>query len=227
MLLVENAEVHGAAPSVDRKSRILDAAEHCFVRNGFHKSTMQDVAAECGMSPGNLYRYFPSKDAIVAGLAERDRERFNADFIQLANAPDPAVAFVAIGRRHLVDEPRSKTIMMQEIWAEACRNPRMAEICAAMDQNVTVCMTDFIAHWRTIENAEGIGSPQEVAVLIIALADGLFRRRATDPAFEPSEAFRLALPVIATMVGVPLFLPSEILPSEISPSQIPPSEVQT
>ena len=42
---------------------------------GFHRTTMQDVAAEAGMSPGNLYRYFPSKEAMVIGLAERDRAR--------------------------------------------------------------------------------------------------------------------------------------------------------
>jgi AcrR family transcriptional regulator len=194
----------------DRKSRILDAAERCFVRNGFHKSTMQDVAAECGMSPGNLYRYFPSKDAIVAGLAERDRDRFNADFMHLQNASDPAAAFLALGRRHLVEEPREKAIMMLEIWAESCRNPRMAEICAVMDRNVTECMTAFIAMWRQAENAAGIGTPHEVARMVIALADGLFRRRATDPSFDPAEAFELATPVIARMVGV------ELAPSPIS-----------
>ena len=58
---------------VDRRTHILDAAERSFVRAGFHRTTMQDVAAEAGMSPGNLYRYFPSKDALVAGLCERDR----------------------------------------------------------------------------------------------------------------------------------------------------------
>ncbi len=196
-------------PAADRKSRILDAAERCFVRNGFHKSTMQDVAAECGMSPGNLYRYFPSKDAIVAGLAERDRDLFNADFVKLLNAPDLSAAFVAIGRRHMVDEPRAKTIMMLEIWAEACRNPRMAEICSGMDLQVMACMTEFITLMRASEGAEGIGTPREVAVLIMAMADGLFRRRATDPSFAPAEAFALMLPIVSRMIGAKLPLPSD------------------
>ena len=54
--------------SADTKTRILDAAERCFVRSGFHRTTMQDVAAEASMSPGNLYRYFASKDAIIIGI---------------------------------------------------------------------------------------------------------------------------------------------------------------
>jgi TetR/AcrR family transcriptional regulator, repressor for uid operon len=198
-------------PPVDRKNRILDAAERCFVRHGFHRSTMQDVAAECAMSPGNLYRYFPSKDAIVAGLAERDRERFNADFAQLVSASDPAEAFVMLGRHHLVDEPRSKSIMMQEIWAESCRNPRMAEICSVIDQNVERCLADFVTLIRERNGASGIGAPPEVAKLIMALADGLVRRRATDAAFEPASAFRLALPIISEMIGIDLISAAEAL----------------
>ncbi|MGL4635779.1 MAG: TetR/AcrR family transcriptional regulator [Beijerinckiaceae bacterium] len=202
MTLAEHTAPPAVATPPDRKNRILDAAERCFVQTGFHKTTMQDVAAECSMSPGNLYRYFPSKDAIVAGLAERDRVRFNGDFVHLETAPDPLQAFIVLGRHHLVDEPRSKAIMMMEIWAEASRNPRIAAICANMDLSIVDCMTKFIAQWRATENATGIGTPQEVAQLIIALSDGLFRRRATDPSFDPASAFGLALPVIFTMVGV-------------------------
>jgi TetR/AcrR family transcriptional regulator, repressor for uid operon len=109
-----------------------------------------------------------------------------------------------LGYRHLVEEPRSKAIMMLEIWAEACRSPRMAEISAAMDRSITACLTQFIQHWREVERLEGMGSPEEVAVLVIALSDGLFRRRATDIDFDPTHAFALALPIIFRMVGAPL-----------------------
>jgi TetR/AcrR family transcriptional regulator, repressor for uid operon len=202
MSLFEQPNIAAIIP--DRKNRILDGAERCFVCNGFHKSTMQDVASECSMSPGNLYRYFPSKDAIVAGLAARDRERFNADFVALLDHPHPALAFIAMGKRHLIDEPRSKTIMMMEIWAEASRNPRMAEICGVMDHSITDCLTRFITHWREVEKLQGEGTAAEVAVLIIAVSDGLFRRRATDGDFDPSIAFNLVLPVIFRMVGASL-----------------------
>ena len=51
----------------DRRNEILEAAQRCFVRSGFHHASMQDICAEAGMSPGKLYRYFPSKEAIIAG----------------------------------------------------------------------------------------------------------------------------------------------------------------
>ena len=62
----------------DRRAEILAAAQRCFVRSGFHGASMQEICAEAGMSPGNLYRYFPSKEALIAGIAERDRAEVGA-----------------------------------------------------------------------------------------------------------------------------------------------------
>src|SRR6266446_6459829 len=71
-----------------RRTQVLVAAERAFARQGFHAATMQDVATEAGMSPGNLYRYFDSKDAIVAGLCECDQAKLARDFTSLAASGD-------------------------------------------------------------------------------------------------------------------------------------------
>src|SRR3712207_9183 len=130
-------------PVSDRRSRILDAAERCFVRAGFHRTTMQDVAAEAGMSPGNLYRYFPSKDAIVAGLSERDRARVAKDF-DTFDTGDFMKSFAQLGRKHFEDEPRERAILCLEIWAEAARNPTFAKLCADFEQEVVRRLTDML-----------------------------------------------------------------------------------
>ena len=61
---------------VARRERILDAAQLCFARAGFHRTTMQDICKEADVSPGALYVYFDSKEALIAGLCERDRAEF-------------------------------------------------------------------------------------------------------------------------------------------------------
>ncbi len=68
-------------PSFSRTGapKILAAAERCFVRSGFHQTSMQEICAEAGMSPGNLYRYFPSKEALIAGISERNRTEAAAE----------------------------------------------------------------------------------------------------------------------------------------------------
>src|SRR6266704_6656114 len=102
-------EIPLAEPATDRESarhmHIVAAAERAFVRQGFHASTMQDVAAEAGMSPGNLYRYFPSKDAIVAGLCERDQAELARDFTGISASGDFFAGIALMLRKRLVDEP--------------------------------------------------------------------------------------------------------------------------
>ncbi|MFC8385021.1 TetR/AcrR family transcriptional regulator [Nocardia sp. NPDC057272] len=48
-----------------RRQQILDAAQLCFARKGFHDSSMLDILAESKMSAGAVYRYFKSKDDLI------------------------------------------------------------------------------------------------------------------------------------------------------------------
>src|SRR5262250_1064455 len=55
----------------DTRARIMDTAEALFRRMGFAKTAVADIAAELKMSPANIYRFFPSKNAIVEAIAQQ------------------------------------------------------------------------------------------------------------------------------------------------------------
>jgi AcrR family transcriptional regulator len=55
----------------ETRARIVTTAETLFKRLGFAKTTVADIAAELGMSPANVYRFFPSKHAIVEAICKR------------------------------------------------------------------------------------------------------------------------------------------------------------
>src|SRR6266480_4625471 len=55
----------------DTRARIMEAAEALFRRLGFAKTAVADIAAELGMSPANIYRFFSSKNAIVEAICKR------------------------------------------------------------------------------------------------------------------------------------------------------------
>src|SRR6266581_5543421 len=54
----------------DTRARIMATAEALFRRLGFAKTAVADIASELGMSPANVYRFFPSKNAIVEAICQ-------------------------------------------------------------------------------------------------------------------------------------------------------------
>ena len=58
-------------PAVDRREEILDAAQRLYGEIGFDKTTIADIARDLGMSPANLYRSFPNRQAIDEAIAAR------------------------------------------------------------------------------------------------------------------------------------------------------------
>jgi TetR/AcrR family transcriptional repressor of uid operon len=178
-----------AAVLTERHIRILDAAERVFARAGFHAATMQDVAAEAGMSPGNLYRYFSSKDAIIEGMTERDRSLIAEDFGKLCPQNGSLLdQLEALGRKHLVEQPREKAVIAVQIWAEAARNPGMARMCADIEGTVIEGLAAAIREAK--ENGELPPRLDEGRFLMAVsmMADGFFCRRAMDPNFDVTAA---------------------------------------
>ncbi len=57
------------------RDQIIEAAKTRFWHYGFAKTTMAEVAKDCGMSPGNLYRFFPGKLDIAEAIARAEFER--------------------------------------------------------------------------------------------------------------------------------------------------------
>ena len=55
----------------EARARILEAAEKQFRRMGYHRTSVADIAAELGMSPANIYRFFPSRHAINESICAR------------------------------------------------------------------------------------------------------------------------------------------------------------
>src|SRR3954471_13950628 len=51
-----------------RRRQILSAALRCFAREGFHRTTMQDIFREADLSPGAVYSYFTGKDELIAAI---------------------------------------------------------------------------------------------------------------------------------------------------------------
>jgi TetR/AcrR family transcriptional repressor of uid operon len=116
-----------------RREHILDAAERCFARAGFHRTTMHDICKEAGVSPGALYVYFSSKEELIAGIAERDRGKLAGELAELSKSPDLLAALGQLGEHYAVEEPEHKRVLCMEIAVESTRNEAVGEIFRSVD----------------------------------------------------------------------------------------------
>ncbi len=165
----------------DRRAEILDAAQRCFVRSGFHGASMQEICTEAGMSPGNLYRYFPSKEAIIAGISERDRAEVMQSFAMVDQSTDFFAAFAALARHHFVGRPDDDVALCIEIMAESRRNPEVARLCQGFEADVKARL---VAMLREAAERGDISSDidfEAVVTMLMLIADGVWWRRAVDP----------------------------------------------
>jgi AcrR family transcriptional regulator len=193
-----------------RREHILEAAERCFANSGFHRTTMHDICREAGISPGALYVYFDSKEALIAGIAERDRAEFAERLATLSDAPDFLEALKALGQHYFVDEPAYKRRMCIEIGLESTRNPRVGEIYQEVDRFVASGFEQLFARLER----EGRIAPEldipTVAKLFLLIGDGLFWRRATDPAFDGQAIVPPTLKLLTKLLNpVPPTTPAE------------------
>ena len=180
-----------------RREHILDAALRCFIRGGFHATTMQMICKEASVSPGALYVYFDSKEALIAGLCERDRAEFAERFAALASEQDFLRALAAIGEHYFIEEAAEKQRFVVEMGIEATRNPRIAEIFMSVDK---YCSDNFEALFRRLIEEGRIAPHVDVPTLVKVFnvfGDGMFWRRAIDPSADMAAV----LPVIIDLIG--------------------------
>src|SRR5690625_6774109 len=55
----------------ERKTEILDAAEHLFTTKGYSETTVNDILKIVGVAKGTFYYYFPSKEEVMHAIVER------------------------------------------------------------------------------------------------------------------------------------------------------------
>lgn len=197
-----------------RREHILDAAERCFARAGFHRTTMHDICREAGVSPGALYVYFSSKEALIAGIAERDRARLQREIAELAAAPDLVTALGKLGERYTLEEPHYKRVLCVEIGLEATRNAEVGRIHASVDRFVVESFAKLFERAEREGRISPATPPAVLAEVIAVIGDGMFWRRAVDPSFDARRIMPAILALVASLLNP---RPSDLPPQQDGP----------
>ena len=172
-----------------KRRQILEAAADCFARSGFHATTTAQICTAAGMSPGNLFHYFASKNAIIEAIAEEERRDTAAYFAAIGdNAPDPleaVLSFLDVVMAFAAD--RSYSRLALEIAAEALRNPVVGASSTTGDAEMRHALAALLRQAAARGQIDPELDAAQCANWIAALIDGVFSRLALDSGFDPAQ----------------------------------------
>jgi AcrR family transcriptional regulator len=167
-----------------RRQQIVDAAAACFARRGFHRTTMQDICQMAELSPGAVYRYFDSKEAIIRSMVSQ-RQTESMALIEATARPERPTLEVLdelINIFFPLLENVEGCAVDLELWAEATHH---AEIRKLMFE-INVAMVEAFA--AIIERAQERGeitpkvTPEAVAQIMCSWFQGLIQQKLINPA---------------------------------------------
>ncbi|HEY6226685.1 MAG TPA: TetR/AcrR family transcriptional regulator [Verrucomicrobiae bacterium] len=158
----------------DRRSQILDAALVCFAKRGFHQASMHDISAEAGISVGLIYRYFENKEAVISAMADRHKKEISEMLERARKAPTLLESLEILFTAHCCEnEPRVISAFVVDLYAEASRNPQVADLVRDVLKTAMNGVTDLIARAPEAQEAAHGLSPADLAELIFAVARGM------------------------------------------------------
>jgi TetR/AcrR family transcriptional regulator, fatty acid metabolism regulator protein len=141
-----------AAPVLDKRAAILDAATAIFAKRGFFGAQVADVARAAGIAAGTVYLYFRSKDEILTSIFDRTMQEAIAEGrTVLADVKDPVERLRRIARMHLtrLGRDRSLAIVFQV---------ELRQTTKFMEQFSATGLRDYLAViQQTIEDGQARG----------------------------------------------------------------------
>jgi AcrR family transcriptional regulator len=161
-------------PGTDRRAQILNAAVLCFAKHGFHQTSMHDISAEAGISVGLIYRYFENKEAVISAMADRHKKEISEVLERARQAPTLLESLEILFTAHCCeDAPQLVSAFVVDLYAEASRNPQVADLVRDVLETAMDGVRDLISRAPEGQNAAHGLTPNELAELIFAVARGM------------------------------------------------------
>ncbi|MEV6569799.1 TetR/AcrR family transcriptional regulator [Streptomyces sp. NPDC051577] len=152
----------------ERRDRLRDAAMAVLAEAGGRGLTHRAVDTAAAVPPGTTKNYFPSRDALLRGVAEHCLERYRSRAAALAGAAPPVdraglARFLAALLGDVAGPGRARVLAYLELQVEAARRPWLA---ALLDP---IGAADFAAHGHLLAAAGLPGGPERARALTLAL----------------------------------------------------------
>lgn len=196
-MIDENMRSRDPELNLARRQAILDAAANCFVRQGFHATSMKDICVEAGMSPGTLYHFIRSKSDVIAGIIEAEGAHYRSMIAELASALDFTKVLLSAIERLTAEITERDLVLHAEIAAEILRQPELRKQAIATDTEMTAAFVSAIEMAKYAGSVDSDVDAHGLAVSLGALLDGMLARGA----LHGVEAMRREFPAVSSAVS--------------------------
>jgi AcrR family transcriptional regulator len=149
-----------------RRARIIETAREVFSQKGLSETSMSDLVAATGMSNGAIYRYFASKDELVAAVAEGRDGTVDGGF---PPAESPAEILHRLARYVSAPDGTDHARLVAQIWGAAAVDPALADIARTRH----AALRDHLAARIRDTGQAGAATGDEVAELADVLLAAL------------------------------------------------------
>lgn len=185
------------AQPAERQAQILSAAESCFVERGYHRTTIDHIAARCGLSKGAIYWYFPGKREIFLALFDRYCELSLAVRGALDGEASAAEALLRIAQATVAEVPDLASIvkLTLEYLAHAGRDPDLQERFRSLYSELQRLLVEQVERGIRDGSFREL-DPESVGRTLFALGDGLLVQKTLFPDLDLGRAIREGMALI-------------------------------
>jgi TetR/AcrR family transcriptional regulator, repressor for uid operon len=182
-----------------RRCRILDAARSCFAMWGFHNASMQQICAAAKMSPGGLYRYFPSKEAIIEAIIHEEGRKSAGALAYLRGEGGIHDRLLACGMAYLRSIEEQQCLQLKlEVAAESLRSGTVG--FRRIEQEIR---TEFAAVLYEAQVRGEFASDVDIDLVVsmlLAVGDGLAMRVGRESGLDLSGTEKMLTRIIAALL---------------------------
>jgi len=178
-----------AEAKAETRRRLLEAAEAVFRREGYHRASLDRIAAEAGFTTGAVYSTFGSKADVMLALLAARAERRRAVWTEVLDSAPTVEDFVTeVARRYAreVAAEREWLVVASEFMIVIGRDEELRTRYAALHETGLAELTASIQTWTQRLGEPLTIAPRRLATVVTALRRGLVLEGLVAPA-EVSE----------------------------------------
>jgi TetR/AcrR family transcriptional regulator, repressor for uid operon len=186
-----------------RREQVLNAAADCFRKHGYHGASMAEIACAAAMSPGHIYHYFESKDAIIEAIIAKDAEELFSIMRELEDQPGELLDAIIDGLHLSVDQylDTERGALLLEMLAEAARNPKVAALLRSCDALMRQRVRDLLTGPRGMLSQCDTDELDARMEVINAIFCGLLIRALVNPSLEREALIAALRPVLRVVLS--------------------------